>query len=225
MRQCHSQLRRGVRELSRHNPEGALKRFEQALNACPVEERDDLERIFYYLGYTLLRLGRPNGAVRSFRAAVRLRKFPSHGSKMLKRFVNEYGMVRQASCEMDDWNAFYSIHLERYLRSKRTQRVTSDAEADMIRDLIGDYWKRLTAEGLLAGRTAPEKLRLFRSVNIVFPFYVAHSDVSDDKVIPVDFLSKSRMGGAERCRCGSGIPYMMCCGRTHGTEELSRGTF
>lgn len=225
MRQCHSQLRRGVRELARHNPEGALKRFETALNSCPVEEHDDLERIFYYLAFALLRLGRPNGAVRSFRAATRLRKHPGHSAKMLRRFVNDYGMVRQESCELDDWRAFYSIHLERYLRSKRTRRVTSDAESDMIRDLIHDYWKRIATEGLLAGRSAQEKLRLFRSVNIIFPFYVMHTDLPDDKIIPVDFLSKSRLGGADRCRCGSGIPFMMCCGRTHGADELTHGTF
>lgn len=225
MRQCHSQLRRGVRELSRHNPESALKRFEAALNSCPVEDRECLEKVFYYLGFTLLRLGRPNGAVRSYRAAARLRKRPSHSSKMLRRFVNDYGMVRQSSSDLDDWRAFHSIHLERYLRSKRTRRVTSDAEADMIRDLISDYWKRIAAQGLLEGKCPQEKLKLFQSVNIVFPFYVTYSEASGDKIIPVDFLSKSRLSGTERCRCGSGIPYMMCCGRTHGTEELIRGTF
>lgn len=225
MRQCHRQLRRGVRELSRHHPEGALKRFEAALNSCPVEESDDLERIFYYLGFTLLRLGRQNGAVRSYRAAARLRKHPGHAAQMLRRLVNDYGMVRQPTGELDDWRAFYSIHLERYLRSKATHRVTSDAEADMIRDLIHDYWKRITKDGLLAGRGAEEKLRLFRSVKIVFPFYVVHADLPDDNIIPVDFLTKSRIGGTDKCWCGSGIPFMMCCGRTHGTDELTRGTF
>ena len=157
-------------------------------------------------------------------AAARLRKRSCHPGKMLHRLGNDYGMVRQATPELDDWQAFYSIHLQRYLRSKRSQRITTGAESDMIRDLIYDTWKRLNNRRLLAAKSAQEKLELFGSVEIVFPFYLLPSERAGD-VISVDFVAKSRLSAHDRCRCGSGMPFMMCCGRTRGVEELIPGTF
>lgn len=218
------ELRRGKRELMHHNPEAALKAFESALNLCPVDDPRHLSKVFYYLAFTLLRLGKKNAALRSFTAAARLRKRSCYSGKMLHRLGNDYGMVRQSSPELDDWRAFYSIHLARYLRSKNTQRIITSAEGDMIRDLIFDCWKSLTSRRLLKDRTADEKLSLFRSVEIVFPFYVVPS-VREPNIIAVDFLAKSRLAAQDRCRCGSGMPFTMCCGRTRGVDELIPGTF
>jgi len=224
MNQCRRQLERGKRALSRHNPEAAVKALESALKLCPVEDRKELSQVFYYLGLTLLRLGKPNGAVRSFRAAARLRKRRCYSRQMLSRFGNDYGMARQSSPDMDDWKAFYSIHLQRYLRSKKNRPIASCAEGDMIRDLIFDYWKILVDRRLLANKSPQEKLELFRAIEIIFPFYLELS-TSEENVIAVDFRRKLRMHGEDRCRCGSGMPFMMCCGRTQGSEELLRGTF
>lgn len=224
MRQCRLHLELGKRELARHNPERALKAFERALNVCPVDHNSELSKAFYYLGLTLLRLGRPNGAVRSFRAGTRLQKRSCFSRKMLLRFGNDYGMARQETPEQDDWTAFYAIHLQRYLSLKRTQRIATEAEGDMIRDLIRDYWSGLTARRLLESKSPQEKISLFRSVEIVFPFLVV-PEALDDNVISVDFRQKVRMAAEDRCRCGSGMPFMMCCGRTRGVDELVPGTF
>lgn len=224
MNQSRRQLDRGKRALSRHNPETALKSLESALKLCPVENRRELSQVFYYLGLTLLRLDKPNGAVRSFRAAVRLRKRHCYSRAMLARFGNDYGMARQANPALDDWAAFYSIHLQRYLRSKANQRVSTEAEGDMIKDLIRDYWRLLLDRRLLDGKSCEEKLELFRSVEVIFPFYM-QSEPYDEKVISVDFQRKLRLSGENRCRCGSGMPFRMCCGRTQGAEELLPGTF
>jgi len=143
---------------------------------------------------------------------------------MLHRFGNDYGMVRQSTPELDDWRAFYSVQLQRYLQSKHTRQIVTDAEGDMIKDLIHDHWKQIRARGLLEGRSAEQKLSIFRSVKIIFPFYVS-PEILESKVVTVDFLNKSRLAAADRCRCGSGMPFMMCCGRTEGADELSRGTF
>ena len=36
--------------------------------------------------------------------------------QILERFANSYGMAKQCCGDLDDWQAFYSIHLLRYLR-------------------------------------------------------------------------------------------------------------
>ncbi|HUZ17793.1 MAG TPA: SEC-C domain-containing protein, partial [Spirochaetia bacterium] len=214
---CQRMVARGKRELARHNPDTALRFFESALNECPIENRGDLSLILFYLGITLAKLGRKNGAVRSFSSSAKLMKRSSYSRAMLRRYANDYGMAKQLSEEQDDWNAFFSIQLRRYLTSKRTQRILSPAERDMIHDLIAEHWRHLRVSGLLVGKRSCEKLDVFRKVHIVFPLYVV-PDALPGRVIPVNFTTQSRVTDDGRCPCGSGIPYMKCCGRTSGAE-------
>jgi len=143
---------------------------------------------------------------------------------MLRRFSNGYGMVRQPSPELDDLYAFYSVQLDRYLRTKPSRKIGTFAERDMIWDLLLEYWRKLKTSGKLAGKCPEEKLSLFRRTTVFFPSFV-EPDWGDPSVIPVNFVRKQRLSAAERCICGSGLPYLMCCGRTHGADELLTGSF
>lgn len=222
MTHCQRMVARGKRDLARHNPEGALRFFESALNECPIENRGDLSLILFYLGITLAKLGKRNGAVRSFSTSAKLMKRSSYSRAMLKRLANDYGMARQPTEDLDDWHAFYSIQLSRYLSFKKSQRILSGAERDMIHDLIAEYWRQIRSSGLLAGKRSCEKLEVFRAVEIVFPFY-AVSQNDRGSIIPINFTTRRRVAPDGRCPCGSGLPYMMCCGRTRGAEELVPG--
>lgn len=223
MSRCIGRLTEGKARLSRHDPHGALRCFEKALLGCPPTKRSELATILYFLGVTLVRVGNPAGALRSWTTASRLLKHRSRASVMLKRFSNCYGMVRQATPELDDLHAFYSIQLDRYLRSKPSQRIGSTAERDMIRDLISESWRELACSGRLEGHSASEKLTLFRRISIVFPSFIV-PPWGDPKVIPVNFARKQRISVNDRCACGSGLPYMLCCGRTRGAGELLSGS-
>ena len=169
------------------------------------------------------KLGLKDSALKCWNAGRRIRK-NGHSGKMFNRFANGYGMAKQNTEELDDWKAFYSVHLERYLLSKRSRRIGTDAERDMIRDLIADHWERLKESGTLTGKTCEEKMALFRREKIVFPFFMVPNSLGD-AIVPVHFNEKRKMRCADRCQCGSGLPFYMCCGRTPGVDELLNGLF
>jgi tetratricopeptide (TPR) repeat protein len=201
---------RALLALSRHDPASALRLFKSALDGCPVTDEKELARLLYYLGIALLRLGQKDAAMDSWRAAHRLKQ-RTYALKMLRRYANCYGMERQTNGELDDWKAFLAIQVERYLSSKRNGRFSSEPERDMVRDLVFDYWRAIRASDVLDGRAPDERERLFRDVEIVFPYRLPEEGGSE--VIPVDFRRKRRVALADRCPCGSGLTFMSCCGR------------
>jgi len=197
-------------ELARHNPGGALRLFQKALDDCPVTDEKELARLLYFLGIALMRVGDRGSAIDSWRAAHRL-KHGTYALKMLRRYANSYGMARQTSGELDDWRAFLAIQVDRYLASKRNGRFGAEAERDMVRDLVFEYWRAIRASDVLEGRNPGEKEKLFRAVEIVFPYRLPDAPAGD--VITVDFRRKCRIALADRCPCGSGLTFMSCCGR------------
>ena len=217
-------LDRGLGSLSRHHPAEAVRSLQKALDSCPPSKSRDLYRICFYLGIALHRLGFSHSAIKSWVSCQRLNK-RGYTRKLLSRFTNCYGMERQVSVEGDDWQAFFSVQLVRYLSGKHKRSFSTQAEHDMISDLVRDAWGDLRRSNGLGGKSYCEKLALFRSIWIVFPSVVLREPHINSPVIAVDFHKKAKIGLSERCLCGSGLPYVMCCGRTPGKEELLSGVF
>jgi uncharacterized protein YchJ len=225
-------LQRGKEHLARHAPDKALDDLETALELCPVESTKSLSKVLFYLGVALTKIGCSNSALKCWLTSQKLHK-TSYATKMIKRFSNEYGMIKQQTERLDDWKAFYSIQLAKYLRTKKNNDFTNAAEKDMIDDLIRDYWEKLNATDLLESKTHEEKLGLFKRVKIVFPFVVdriaenaaAREGSGFHDVIPVNFREKQSLTPSDRCFCGSGLSFGMCCGRTPGEDEVQCGIF
>jgi hypothetical protein len=210
--------------LTRHDPAAAVKCLQHALEACPAWEHRSLYAICFYLGIALRRLGFVHPAVKSWIACQRLNK-RGHTRKLLSRYLNSYGMERQASSEADDRQAFIAIQLGKYLLCKNRHAFSTEAERDMIGDLILDSWKDLRRSGSLEGKGSCEKMELFRSTRIVFPTVVLTEPSVNGPVISVNFQTKQKVGLKDRCACGSGLVYMSCCGRTPAKDELLSGLF
>jgi hypothetical protein len=221
MQSWHRKLRRALHLLSKHSPEKALDVLRRAVEECPVTKTRDLSSLLFYTGITLKKLGCMDGAIQSWIGAHRLVK-DSYSIKMIRRYVNCYGMEKQCTEETDDWMAFYSIQAARYLETKKTGRFSSDAERDMIRDLLSDHWGRIKSS--LDGMSPQAKKHLFREVKIPFPFLVLDQD-GEKNVIPVDFRHRRRIDAGERCPCGSGLSYLVCCGRIPRETGRTSGEF
>jgi hypothetical protein len=218
------QFDRGLRALSHHKPAEAVKSLQRALEHCPPSRPHDLYRVCFYLGIALRRLGFCQSAIKSWTSCQRLNK-RGHTRKMLSRFTNCYGMERQDTTEADDWQAFSSIQTARYLLGKNKRAFATPAEKDMIGDLIRDSWDELQQASTLKGKTGSEKLEAFRNARIVFPSAVRSEPHGSGPVIAVNFQTKKKVRLNDRCLCGSGMPYILCCGRTPGKEELMSGIF
>jgi hypothetical protein len=215
---------RGLGALSKHKPIDAVKELQKALDGCPASKARELYRICLYLGVALQRLGYPQSAIKSWISCQRLNK-RGPTRKMLSRFTNCYGMERQQSTEADDWQAFSSVQIARYLLGKNKRTFSTQAEQDMISDLIRDSWAELCKSGFLAGKSGCDKLNAFRSVRIVFPTVVITEPHLNGPVIAVNFRTQKKMRLLDRCYCGSGLTFAQCCGRTPGKEELTSGLF
>ena len=97
------ELAKGKAFLSLHDPEKALKHFESALAECPVERSHEIGKILFLLGITLKKLGMSGCALKSWAVARKLDKHYVAG-KFFERFSNCYGMVKQETEELDDYN-------------------------------------------------------------------------------------------------------------------------
>ncbi len=223
---------RGLRWLRRRRPLRALAYLERALLTIPTDRlrsagagtaRADLARLFYYLGLGFRKAGMRNRAIGSWVESARLEKRGNVRRKLV-RVTNPYGMARQESRDVDDQQAFYGVQLSRYVRSKQSHRLGTRAEIDMIAELIDEYWARLRGTVDLSQMTCAQKLELFRTVVIVFPFLTVPRDLRVEDVA-IDFSHGRRVGDGDRCVCGSGLPYRLCHGRTPGTDEALIGKF
>jgi hypothetical protein len=213
---------RGIRYLSEHDPNSAILYLSRAVQGCPVNRSEQLTKALYYLGVALKRIGYSNSAIRSWVTSHKMKK-SRHTRELLDRFCNEYGMAKQDSEAQDDWQAFYSVQLMRYLRGFRKRTLSDRVERSMIADIVREAWKRLRDSGVLQGCTPEEKYEIFQKTKIDFPlFYYGRLR---DPVVRINFSEGRRYKAQDPCACGSGLPYCCCCGRNPGEEELSAGLF
>jgi hypothetical protein len=212
-------FRAGMRALTRHRPDAAVRALRQAAESCPATLPGELSRRLYWLATALLRLDRAELALKSLATAQKLRP-RGHARAAYRRRVNAYGMIRRESPELDDFYAFYSIHVGEYLGRKERPKFDSILEKDAVVRIIGDAWLALSRSGRLAASGAAGKIALFKGWRVAFPaFGMGRSDCGT--IIGADFRKQTRLGGDERCFCGSGMPYRQCCGRTKSLRELA----
>jgi hypothetical protein len=213
---------RGIRYLAGHDPARAIVYFSRAVQLCPVSRSEELTKALYYLGVALKRIGYSNSAIRSWVTSHRMKK-SRHTRALLNRFCNEYGMAKQDCEAQDDWQAFYSIQLTRYLRGFKKRTLSDRVEQSMILDIVREAWERLRDSGALQGCTPEEKYEIFQDTKIDFPlFYYGRLR---DPVVRVNFSKGRKLSPADPCPCGSGLPFRCCCGRNPAEEELSIGLF
>ena len=211
-------FRRGKRELADHRPDRAVRSLRTAVSRCPADRSGELARDLYWLALALFRLDRPELAVRSLSSAQKLRPRGVARSAYLAR-VNDYGMCRRASPELDDFYAFFSVKACAYLRARREDRFDSCAEKDAVTRLIGDAWRGLSRSGRLKGKGSSSKLAIFEAWPISFPLFGLDPPVG--KVIRADFRRGGRTRAGDPCPCGSGLEYVKCCGRIPSLDDSS----
>jgi len=134
--------------------------------------------------------------------------------------VNDYGMCRRPSPELDDFYAYYSVQTCAYLKAKKDGRFDSNAEREAVTRMIGDTWRSLLRSGRLDGLSPSIKLASFKAWPVSFPIFGIDRP-ERGKILAVDFRRGIKLRGDERCSCGSGLPYMRCCGRTSSARESS----
>jgi SEC-C motif len=207
----------GKRALANRRPDLALRHFRAVADACPASRPGDLSRYLYWLAVALLRLDKPEIALKSLASAQKLRPKSLARRAYLHR-INEYGMCRRSSPELDDFYAYYSLQACAYLSRKERARFESNAEKDAVTRLIAEAWRAITRSEALVGRSSSRKLDFFKANILDFPFLSLNSP-KRGTIIAADFRRGYRLMGDDPCSCGSGLSYMRCCGRTGSLRE------
>ncbi len=221
-------FRRGLRYLSRHEPRSAVASLQSAVDLCPLKDKHTLARILLYLGIALERSGQSALAVKSLVNARRLSR-AGVVLKVYQRWVNEYGMRRCSCSEGDDYAAFKSIQVGRYLSKRGNGRFGSRAERDVVYELIRDAWKTIWASKVLLSLRVSEKMAIYRRARIYFP-YLYVEDALDSPKEPLrgnfSYTTQGRRTGSPRlgdddpCFCRSGLPLRKCCGRVSSCADM-----
>ena len=210
-------LHQGLQELARHRPDKALVILREAVETIPPACNDELSRALYWLSVTLLRLDKRDLAIKSLSSAQKLRR-RGFARQLYLRTINEYGMPRQPTPELDDFYAFMNIQMAAYLVKKPMKKFSSYTERETVLKILMDTWKQINAQGLLLNSECSEKLMIFRKIKPSFPEFGFSSPNRRSTVLP--FASANSVNPTQRCPCGSGLPYSQCCGRVKSVTEL-----
>jgi hypothetical protein len=193
-----------------------------AVDGCPASRRAVLARRLYWLSIALRRLGKDGLAVKALSSAQRLSpRGPAR--EAYRHFANDYGMPRASCPEHDDYRAFCSIQVRRYLERVPDHRFSHQAEIDTVLTMIADAWLRLQDSSINQQLTCEGKLRTFRDLVIDFPALRTSTRIHQGRTIAADFFQGRAIRPDDRCACGSGLPYRMCCGRTRLPYETEHG--
>ncbi|HEY9054008.1 MAG TPA: hypothetical protein VIO60_04240 [Rectinemataceae bacterium] len=212
-------VREGLRSLSRHRPDQALNLFKQAVDAIPPSCGEELSQSLYWLSVALARLDRKDLAIKSLASAQKLRR-RGFARRVYQRSINEYGMIRRPTPELDDLHAFVNIQLSAYLSAKPRRRFDSETEREYALRLIFDAWKNLKESGRLAHAECGEKLQIFKLVRPGFPYF-GFAQAGRTIKASADLFRSPSPAFSKRCPCGSGLGFYSCCGRTRHVGEIS----
>jgi tetratricopeptide (TPR) repeat protein len=214
-------VHKGLRELAGHRPDLAISSFKKAVDYIPPSCSDELSKALYWLSIALLRLDKRDLAIKSLASAQKLRR-RGFARSIYLRTINEYGMPKQPTPELDDFYAFMNIQLATYLTKKIRKKFDTFSEREAVLKILLDIWKDLKESSTMQNSDCGEKLYLFRKVRPSFPEFSIGNLSS--RVVRTSFnrtpydMSNNRAN--QRCPCGSGLPYSQCCGRVKGLAEL-----
>lgn len=212
------ELAQGKRALATHDPVTAMRLLRSVVDSCPAGNRSELSLALYWLAVALRRLGKDGLAIKALSSAQRLAPRGS-ARRAYERVANGYGMPRSDCGEHDDYRAFCSIHIRRYLERSPSGRFSSPDEMETVLGIIAGAWLRNDALRRLSESSCGDKLDAFREVEIDFPNLTEADRPKRGSTIPVDFLRGKRLAPASACSCGSGLPYAKCCGRVRMPYE------
>ncbi len=207
----------GCYYLSKRKMQRSIKAFREAAEQCPASRPEMLSRILYFLGISLERVGQSSLAIQSWINARRL----VHRGLIVKsypRWINEYGMRRTNCSELDDYYAFATIQVSRYLNGRNNRCFYTRAEQEMVLKIIQDTWKLLEKSKILLSLSIDKKIELFKRARLDFPYLCREESFTYCSKSSLNALKKDESitsNSGDSCRCGSGLPRRMCCGRIH----------
>ncbi|HOV93944.1 MAG TPA: hypothetical protein PLT87_03590 [Spirochaetales bacterium] len=220
-------LNRGIKALGQHRPDKAVNFFRSATESVEATKPVELAKTLYWLAVALQQMGQSDLALKSLASAQKLQR-RGYARKLYVRATNQYGMLKRSCQDLDDFFAFMHLQLAKYLSKRPGHRFTSLEEHEAVMATLFDAWKSIQSSGFLEGQTCAEKVLYFRNLRLAFPV------VNEGMLVRprctrgaenFDGSASSRSNSVEEvlsgpCPCGSGLPYLQCCGRIKSVREM-----
>ena len=220
-------LNRGIKALGQHRPDKAVNFFRSATERTEVTKPVELAKTLYWLAVALQQMGQSDLALKSLASAQKLER-RGYARKLYIRATNQYGMLKRSCQDLDDFFAFMHLQLAKYLSKRPGHRFTSLEEHEVVMATLFDAWKSIQSSGALEGQTCAEKVLYFRNLRLSFPAVTEGISVRarrekgpenfDVGVSGRPSSVKEVLSGP--CPCGSGLPYLQCCGRIKSVREM-----
>jgi tetratricopeptide (TPR) repeat protein len=222
-------LRQGIKALEQHRPDRAVNFFRSATERIAVTEPFELANALYWLAVSLQQMGQTDLALKSLATAQKLER-RGYARKIYVRATNQYGMLKRSCQDQDDFFAFMHLQLAKYLGKKPGHRFASFEEHEVVMATLFDTWKAIQTAGILDGQDCAEKVLYFRTMKISYPVVTrsslsganpgSNSSFSINRVTTPSRVVSAVPLLSRRCPCGSGLPYLQCCGRIKSIREL-----
>ncbi|TXT51150.1 MAG: hypothetical protein FD137_126 [Spirochaetes bacterium] len=219
-------VQKGLKALANHRPDIALTTLREAVDTIPPACSEELSKALYWLSVALLRLDQKELAIKSLASAQKIRR-RGFARRVYLRNINEYGMPRQPTAELDDLYAFMSIQMSTYLVKRPGRKFESFSEREAILKILLDGWKILKNSEEFQSGDCGEKLFAFRTFKPRFPDFGFSGTAS--RLVRASFGRQgacdttspaTRADLTRRCSCGSGLSFSRCCGRVQGLREI-----
>jgi len=186
----NKQLKKGLSFLTQSDLHKALKCFETSVTDCPVTDIKGLDKSLFFLGITLSKLGREESALKCWNIAKET-KYNGLSAKMLKRHSSLKKLLSNQYNVEKDKTIFFKIQVKKYLKKKKVCRFCSDAEKDVICDIINEYWLEILSCGNLNHLSLEKKMIFFKNQMLIFPFSNLSSFYGDNNIIKFTDFDKN----------------------------------
>ncbi|HBO41980.1 MAG: hypothetical protein A2087_07785 [Spirochaetes bacterium GWD1_61_31] len=122
----------------------------------------------YWLAIALRRLARQPLAVKALDSASQLTP-RGYIRRSFLAITNGYGQPKCLCEEHDDYRAFFTIQVRRYLATVPGQKFFDATEMEAVLGIIAKAWLGLQRQPDAAGWSCGQKLEFFKNIRVVFP--------------------------------------------------------
>jgi len=154
--------------LSRHQAQKAIAPLRKAVDLSSITNRVQLERSLYWLSIALIRVGRTALAIKALASARQVMP-RGKGAVLYKRLTNDYGMPKSGCCGHDDYRAFFSIQVRRYLATVADGKFASSLEMDTVLEMIAAAWLQFRRSHDIESMECAKKVKLYEGLRLQFP--------------------------------------------------------
>lgn len=158
----------GIKAGKKGDYKKAVRSIQKAIEYQSKDAKEELSEYYQNLGSALWRLNLRFDAFKAWEKALELNPKQRMAKEYLEKFSNEYGQPTAPTEAFDDFYAFQSTKIKKYLNKNNKDKFENlDEATDVIKKII-DVWRIINKKANLSELSTDEKIKLFEETEINF---------------------------------------------------------